>query len=88
MLEERLRRGGVERAREQKALAGVAELVLEEVQLAVALDALGERLDRHRLAELHERADQRLAFGGLRQPRNEGAIDLQRVHRELLEVRE
>ena len=86
--EERLRGGRVEGAREQEALAAVAVLVLQEAQLVLALDALGERLDRHRLAELHERADQRLAFGALRQARDERAVDLQRVDRKLLQMGE
>src|SRR6202041_3083690 len=86
--EERLGSERVERAREQEALAAVALLVLEQVELVRALDALGERLDRHRLAELHERADQRLAFGVLTETRDERAVDLQRVDRELLEMGE
>ena len=35
---------------------------LQQRQLVLLLDALGERLDRERLAELHERVDQGLAF--------------------------
>ena len=50
------------------------------------LDALGERLDRQCLAELHERAQQRLAFGVLAELGEERAVDLQRVDGELFEV--
>ena len=52
------------------------------------LDPLGERLDRERLAELDERADERLALLGLGEPRDERAVDLQRVDGELLQVGE
>ena len=77
----------LERAREQVALAAVAVLLLQQRELLAVLDALGERLDRERLAELHERADQRLAFGVLGELGDERAVDLQRVDGEALQVR-
>src|SRR6185312_8727514 len=44
--------------------------------------------DRERLAELDERAQQRLAFGVLSELGEERAVDLQRVDGEALQVRE
>ena len=56
--------GGLDRKRpgEQEALAAVAVLVAQERELVGLLDALGERLDRERLPELDESADQGFAL--------------------------
>jgi hypothetical protein len=78
-LEERLGGGGVQRPREQEALSTVAVLRPEQRELVLHLDALGEGLERERLAELHERVDQRLALLVVLQSRDERSVDLQRV---------
>ena len=52
--EEALERVGRERAGEQEALGEVAALALQRPDLAVLLDALGERLQAERLAELDQ----------------------------------
>ena len=54
--------GYVEGAGEQEALSAVAVLVLSRESSCWLLDALGERLDREGLAELHEGVDERLAL--------------------------
>ena len=87
-LQERLGGGGVERTCEQEALAAVAVLVPQQRELLLLLDALGEGLDRERLAELHEGVDQRLALLVALSTRDERAVDLQRVDREALQVGE
>ena len=66
--QERLRGGGVARTGEEKALSAVAVLVSEQGELLLLLDALGEGLDRERLAELHEGVDERLALLVVPQP--------------------
>src|SRR5438309_8015593 len=53
--QECVRRFGLDRAREQISLTGVALLAAEDRQLFVALDALRERLDRESARELNER---------------------------------
>ena len=50
------------------------------------LDALGDRLDRERLAELHEGVDQRLALLVVLRAQDERPVDLQRVDGEPLQV--
>src|ERR1035441_4996034 len=71
----------VERAGEQESLSSVAVLVFYQGELLLVLDALGERLDRERLAELDERVDQGLALLVVLQLGDEGAVDLQRLDR-------
>src|SRR5665213_3070771 len=61
-------------------------LLLEQRELARLLDALGERLDRERLAELDERADQGVPFGVTADAGDERAVDLQGVDGEALEI--
>ena len=82
---EALERSDFERRREQVALAAVAAELAEALQLGLVLDALGDRDEAEAAAELHERGDQRVVgvAGG-----DEGAVDLQRVDRELLQVGE
>ena len=52
----------------------------------VSLDALGEGLDRERLAQLHERTDQRFTLVVLAQAGDERAVDLERVDGKALQV--
>jgi hypothetical protein len=86
VLEEAVAGGEIQRPGKQEALAAVAMLLLQQSQLARLLDALGERLDRERLAELDERADQGVPFGILADAGDERAVDLQRVDGEPLEA--
>src|SRR5271154_4745946 len=78
----------LERAGKEEALATVALLVLQDRELLLELDALGERFDRERLAQLHQRVHERLALAILGQPGDERAVDLQRVDLETLQVRQ
>src|ERR1039458_5041157 len=86
VLKERLGGVQVEGPGEQKALPAVALLALQDCELLGLLDALGERLDREVLAELHEGVQERLALLVVGQSRDERPVDLQRVDGELLEV--
>ena len=52
------------------------------------LDAFGDRLDRQRLAELHEHVHERLGLGRFADAGDERTIDLQHVDREPAQVRE
>ena len=79
---------GRERPGEDEALPAVALLLLELAELLVLLDALGERLQAELLAELHERVQQRPRLGRVGDRRDERAVDLQDVDRELAQVRE
>ena len=78
----------VERLREQEPLSLVAALALKLLELAGILDALGERLDVERLAELDERMDDRRGFLGGHDLGDERPVDLQRVRGELAQVGE
>src|SRR5580704_14012425 len=55
---------GRKRAREQESLGEVAPLALQLANLAVVLDALGERLQPQRLAELDQRVRERVRLAG------------------------
>src|SRR5207253_2663669 len=85
---ERLRAGHVERTSEEKALPAVAVLSSELGELLRLLDALGKCLDRESLAELDEGVNEGLALLVLAKPGDERPVDLQRVHREPLEMSE
>ena len=88
VLKKRLGGGHVEGTGEQEALPAVAVLASEQGELLLLLDALGEGLDRERLAELHEGVDQRLALLVVLQAQDERPVDLQRVDGEALQVSE
>src|SRR6185312_13208063 len=77
-----------ERAGEQEALAAVAVLLPDQRELLRALDALGQGLDRERLAELNEASQEDLTLVPVADLRDERAVDLERVDWELLEVGE
>src|SRR5205823_13936829 len=79
---------GRERSSEDEALAAVAVLVLQLPELLLLLDPLGERLEAELLAELHERVQQHLRLGRLRDRRDERTVDLQDVDGKLPQVRE
>src|SRR4029077_8368009 len=78
----------VEGTSKQEALPAVAVLVSEHGELLLLLDALGERLDRESLAELHESVQQRLALLVVSEPGDERSVDLQCVDGELLQLGE
>ena len=68
VLEELLGGGYVEGPGEQEALPAVAVLFSEQGELLLLLDALGEGLDRERLAELHESVEEGLTLLVVLQP--------------------
>src|SRR5271154_298407 len=88
VLKELLGIGHAEGPGKQEALPAVAILASEQGQLFLLLDALGEGLDRERLAELHKGVDQRLPLLVVLQAKDERPVDLQRVDRESLQVSE
>ena len=61
---------------------------LEVLELVVVLDAFGKRVDPESLAQLDEGLDDRGRLVRGREVRDEGAVDLERVDRELPQVRE
>src|ERR1700683_689621 len=63
--------GYVEGLGKEEALSAVTVLALEQGQLLLLLDPLGERLDREGLAELHEGVDECLALRVLFEPGDE-----------------
>ncbi len=79
---------GPHRVGEQEALAEVAVLALELLELGGQLDPLTEGLQAERLAELDEGSDERGGFAGVVDPADERLVDLQRVDRELAQVAE
>ena len=79
---------GVERRAEQEALHLVAALRLQEDVLLRRLDPFGHDDEPHAAPHGDDRARDRRVVGALRQPGDERAVDLQRVDREALEVRE
>ena len=83
-----LERGHLERRREQVALAGVAAELAQVGELGLVLDALGDRPQPERAAELDERLDQRVRLVRAGGGGDERAVDLQRVDRQLLQVGE
>src|SRR4030081_3304343 len=58
--QEGLGRGHVQGTGEEEPLPAVAVLVLQEREILLLFDALGDRVDREGLAQLYERVDQRL----------------------------
>src|SRR5450755_911075 len=77
---------GLERTAEQESLTGVAVLLLQLAQLGLVLDPLAECLEAEDLAELYERVYERLGLARCGDAGDEGAIDLQRIYRELAQV--
>ncbi len=69
LAEERLDRVRRHRPREQEALREVASLALQRANLIALLDALGERLQAERLAELDQRVRQRVRLARARRDR-------------------
>jgi hypothetical protein len=82
-VEEPLEGLGLERPGEQEALTLVALLPLEALELCLVLDAFAERLEVERLAELDEGVDEGRGLLGGGDAGDEGAVDLERVDREL-----
>src|SRR5262249_53471689 len=76
------------RVREVEALAEVAAGRAELLELAGRLDALRGDRQAERVAELHDRGDDRRALRVLAQRLDERLVDLQRVHRQRPQVRE
>src|SRR3954454_23429601 len=79
---------GGERPGEDEALAAVAALLLQPLELLALLDPFGQRLEVQRLAEAHERVDELTGRTRLGDRLDERLVDLQRVDREPAEVRE
>jgi hypothetical protein len=77
----RLRRPG-----EEETLAEVAAKVSQCRPLFVGLDPLGDRLQFERLTQLDDGLGQRRVLAVRGDPLHEGAVDLENVHREALEV--
>src|SRR5690242_6356023 len=71
---------------EQIALDQVAILLLQEAELGGRLHTLGGDLDPQRFAERDDGADDRHRVRVLLHLRDEGAVDLDLVEREALEV--
>src|SRR6516162_4200211 len=76
------------RRREQETLPGDAAECQECGDLRLQLDALGYRLEPQRLAEGDHRARQLRAVVGVGETTDEGAVDLQHVDREAVQVGE
>ena len=79
---------GVNRSGEEKALAPLAPLGLQALQLPLIFYAFGQGLDAQGPTELHECVNQghlfvRIAHGGHKRP-----VDLERIDRELPQVGE
>src|SRR4051812_24387491 len=81
-------RGGVERGREEVALADVAAQAGHGIELALELDALGDDLHVERAAQLDHRADQSRVGRVLAEVLHERAVHLHGVDRELAQVGE
>ena len=77
-----------ERPREQEALTRVAVGALQVLELGQVLDALAEGLEVERLAQVDEGLDERGRLLGGGDALDEGAVDLERVDRELTQVGE
>src|SRR5664279_5216984 len=77
-----------EGAGEEVALAAVARLAPDVVELAGVLDAFGERLDAESLAELDEGVDDGAGLGVSGDVTHERPVDLQRIDGELAQVAE
>src|SRR5436305_343473 len=78
------------RSREQIALAAVNARVAQRAQLVECLDALGDDLRAHVLAELHDARDEPLLPRIARDARDQSAIELDHARLEVgnaLEVR-
>ena len=78
--------GGRQRAAHQEPLHQVAALAAQELQLLEALDALGHDLQVEVVAEADDGAHDGGILGVHREVVDEGAVDLERVEREALEV--
>src|SRR5580700_1755672 len=78
--------GDAEGTGEQEPLPALAVGALKSGQLSSILDPLGEGLEAKGLAELDESGDQGGAFRGCGHLGDEGPIDLEGVHGELLQV--
>ena len=76
----------LDRPGEHEALAGVAPLEAQPLELHVVLDALGQGEQSERPSELDERVDERGRVGRAVHLRDERPVDLEHVHRELPEV--
>src|SRR5829696_1982589 len=75
-------------ASEEVALTAVAAHRAEARQLQWRLQALGDDGDAERVPEVDDRLDDRRVLGVEAEPGDEAAIDLDRLDREPLEVRE
>ena len=74
------------RAGEQESLAGDAAELQQLRHLLFVLDALGDRFEAERFAEHHHGARELGPLVLLGQPADEGAVDLQDVDREAMQV--
>src|SRR2546427_4111451 len=74
----------------QEALHLVAAVALQEMELGVGLDALGDHFQVQRVTERDDGLgeDPVLGFRAAADVAHEGAVDLQRVDRQGLEIRE
>ncbi len=86
--EEALDGGRLERAGEQVPLAAGAARFPKAPELISSLDALRNGLQSEHSTQLHECSDQHTLIRRCRPARNEGAVDLQLVHGEPLQVRQ
>ena len=77
---------GVEGGGEVVPLARVHSERLQPGSLFLGLDPFGHDFEVQRLAQLHERLNDRSGLGRRGQARHEGSVDLQNVDRELLEI--
>src|SRR5215467_5140894 len=86
--EERLEMLGRHRPREEEALALVAAQVLQLETLLVGLDAFRRHVHVEALGHGDHRAHDGAVAALVAEPLHEGAVDLERVHREALEIAE